>query len=47
MMPDERQRLIRASMVDDLTLLPKPLVDRLRLCGDELMREPGLLDPGS
>jgi hypothetical protein len=37
MSPDDRQRLVRASMVDDLSKLPAPLVERLRKRGEELM----------
>ena len=47
MTPDERQKIVRAGMVDDWSLLPAPLVERLRRRGEELLRERGLLDPAS
>lgn len=47
MTPDERQRIVQASMVDDWSKLPAPLVERLRRRGEELLRERGLLDPAS
>lgn len=42
--PNERHQIVMDSMVDDLSLLPEQVRERLRARGIALLRERGLVD---
>jgi hypothetical protein len=45
--PEERDRVVKASIVTDLSTLPPEFVERIRATGRRLLEERGVIPPES